>query len=43
MIEAVNELVGLTAIQAAGLVRDSKLSALELTQACLEQIEADGA
>ncbi len=40
MVEAVNELVGLTAIQAAGLIRDSKLSALELTQACLEQIEA---
>ena len=40
MVQALNELVGLTAIQAAGLVRDYKVSALELTQACLEQIEA---
>ena len=40
MVEAVNELVGLTAIQAADDPR-LKLSALELTQACLEQIEAD--
>jgi Asp-tRNA(Asn)/Glu-tRNA(Gln) amidotransferase A subunit family amidase len=40
MIEPVNELVSLTATQAARLIRDHKLSALELTQACLEQIEA---
>ncbi len=39
MIEATNELVSLTATQAAGLIRDHKLSALELTRACLEQIE----
>ncbi|HEX3209731.1 MAG TPA: amidase [Geminicoccaceae bacterium] len=40
MIEAKNELVTFTAVQAAQLIRDHKLSALELTQACLEQIEA---
>jgi Asp-tRNA(Asn)/Glu-tRNA(Gln) amidotransferase A subunit family amidase len=40
MIEATNELVGLTALQAAQLIRDHKLSALELTRACLEQIAA---
>jgi Asp-tRNA(Asn)/Glu-tRNA(Gln) amidotransferase A subunit family amidase len=40
MIEPRNELVGLTGGQAAQLIRDHKLSALELTRACLEQIEA---
>src|SRR4051794_18041180 len=40
MIKAVNELVGLTAIEAAGLIRENQVSALELTRACLAQIEA---
>jgi Asp-tRNA(Asn)/Glu-tRNA(Gln) amidotransferase A subunit family amidase len=40
MIEPTNDLVGLTATQAAQLIRDHKLSAFELTRACLEQIAA---
>ncbi len=40
MIEATHELVTLTAVQAAELIRTHKVSALELTRACLEQIEA---
>jgi Asp-tRNA(Asn)/Glu-tRNA(Gln) amidotransferase A subunit family amidase len=40
MIEATNELVGLTALQAAQLMRGGRLSAEELTGACLARIEA---
>ena len=40
MIEAQNELVGLSAGAAAALIREHKLGALELTEACLRQIEA---
>jgi hypothetical protein len=39
MIEPINELVSLTATAAAQLIRESKLSALELTRACLRHIE----
>ncbi len=40
MIEPRSELLSLTAVAAAGLIREHQLSALELTRACLEQIEA---